>query len=101
MKLNRLTIYNKVIPKAKGEAEKTISVAEGYAVNRVNRAMGEANKFLAVWEEYKKSPEVTKKRLYLETLNKVLPMIGKKYILDIEERGVLPLLPLGEIGGQK
>jgi len=93
--------YNKVIPKAKGEAEKTISVAEGYAVNRVNRAMGEANKFLAVWEEYRKSPEVTRKRLYLESLNEVLPKIGKKYILDTEEKGVLPLLPLGEIGGQK
>lgn len=93
--------YNKVIPKAKGEAEKTISVAEGYAVNRVNRAEGEANKFLAVWEEYRKSPEVTKKRLYLETLNDVLPKIGKKYILDTKEKGVLPFLPLGEIGGQK
>jgi len=93
--------YNKVIPKAKGEAEKTISVAEGYAVNRVNRAEGEANKFLAVWEEYRKSPEVTKKRLYLETLNEVLPKIGKKYILDTEEKGVLPFLPLGEIGGLK
>jgi len=93
--------YNKVIPRAKGEAEKTISVAEGYAVNRVNRAEGEANKFLAIWEEYRKSPEVTKKRFYLETLNEILPKIGKKYILDTEEKGVLPLLPLGEIGGQK
>ena len=48
--------YNKVIPKAKGEAEKTISQAEGYAVNRVNRAMGDANKFVAVWKEYQKRP---------------------------------------------
>jgi len=93
--------YNKIIPKAKGEAEKMISTAEGYAINRINRALGEANKFLAIWEEYKKSPEVTKKRFYLETLNEVLPKIGKKYILDTEEKEILPLLPLGEIGGKK
>ena len=96
-----LQAYNKVIPQAKGEAEKTISVAEGYAVNRINRAEGEANKFLAVWQAYKKSPKVTIKRLYLETLNDVLPKIGKKYILDAEKKEVLPFLPLGEIGGQK
>jgi len=88
--------YNKVIPKAKGEAEKTISEAEGYAVNRVNRAAGDANKFLAVWQEYSRAKDVTKRRLYLETLEKIMPKIGTKYIIDSEQKGILPLLSLDE-----
>ncbi|KKL95375.1 hypothetical protein LCGC14_1855210 [marine sediment metagenome] len=88
--------YNKVIPKAKGEAEKTISEAEGYAVNRVNRAAGDANKFLAVWLEYSRAKDVTKRRLYLETLEKIMPKIGTKYIIDSEQKGILPLLSLNE-----
>jgi len=74
--------YNKVIPKAKGEAKKTISTAEGYAVDRVNKAMGEANRFVAIWEEYRKAEDVTRRRLYLETLSDILPRIGEKYIID-------------------
>ncbi len=92
--------YNKVIPKAKGEAEKTISVAKGYGINRVNRARGEANKFLAVWKEYQAAKDVTKRRLYLETLEEILPKIGRTYILDIEQKGILPLLSLAEKGGK-
>ncbi|UCG94473.1 MAG: FtsH protease activity modulator HflK, partial [Candidatus Aerophobus sp.] len=92
--------YNKVIPKAKGEAEKTISQAEGYAVNRVNRAMGDANKFVAVWKEYQMAKDVTKRRLYLETLGEILPKIGRTYILDVDQKGVLPLLSLAEKGGE-
>jgi len=88
--------YNKVIPRAKGEAEKTISEAEGYAVNRVNRAAGDANKFLAVWQEYSRAKDVTKRRLYLETLEKIMPKIGTKYIIDSEQKGILPLLSLNE-----
>lgn len=86
--------YNKVIPKAKGEAEKIIAEAEGYAINRVNRAKGEAERFLALWSEYKKAPEVTRKRLYLETLAKVLPRVGKVYVVDSEQKTILPLLSL-------
>lgn len=91
--------YNKIIPRAKGEAEQTISEAEGYAVNRVNRAKGDANKFLAVWQEYDRAKDVTERRLYLETLEKIIPKIGTKYIIDSEQKGILPLLSLNEKGG--
>jgi len=93
--------YNKVVPRASGEAEKTIRQAEGYALNRVNRAKGDANKFLAVWKEYNRSKDVTKRRLYLETLNEVLPKIGRKYIIDSEQKGLVQLLQLEEKGGVK
>ena len=88
--------YNKVIPKAKGEASQTISEAEGYAVNRTNRAAGDANKFVAVWQEYDRAKDVTKRRLYLETLERIMPKIGTKYIIDSEQKGILPLLSLDE-----
>ena len=93
--------YNKVIPKAAGEAEKTIRQAEGYALNRVNRAKGDANKFTAVWKEYNRSKDVTRRRLYLETLDEVLPRVGRKYIIDSEQKGLLQLLSLEEKGGEK
>jgi membrane protease subunit HflK len=93
--------YNKAVPKASGEAERTIRQAEGYALNRVNRAKGDANKFLAVWREYSRSKDVTRRRLYLETLNEVLPKLGKKYIIDSEQKGLLQLLPLEEKGEKK
>lgn len=93
--------YNKVIPKAAGEAEKTIRQAEGYALNRVNRAKGDANKFVAVWKEYNRSKDVTRRRLYLETLDEVLPRVGRKYIIDSEQKGLLQLLSLEEKGGGK
>ncbi len=93
--------YNQVIPKASGEAEKTIRQAEGYALNRVNRAQGDANRFLAVWKEYSLSEDVTRRRLYLETMDEVLPGIGRKYIIDSDQQGLLPLLRFEEIGGQQ
>jgi membrane protease subunit HflK len=93
--------YNQVIPKASGEAEKTIRQAEGYALNRINRAQGDANRFLAVWKEYSQSQDVTRRRLYLETLNEVLPGIGRKYIVDSDQQGLVPLLRLEERGGQQ
>ena len=88
--------YNKVIPKAKGTAEKTIREAEGYALDKINRAKGESERFLATLAEYKKAPEITKKRLYLETLNEVLPKTKQKYIIDPKQSSILPLLNLGE-----
>ncbi len=93
--------YNKVVPKATGEAEKTIRQAEGYALNRVNRSKGDANKFLAIWKEYNRSEDVTRRRLYLETLDEVLPKIGRKYIVDSEQQGLIQLLRLEEKGGEK
>ncbi len=86
--------YNKVIPRAKGEAEKTISEAEGYALKRINTAQGEANRFTATWKAYKEAKEVTRKRLYLETLTDILPRAARVYIFDPKERGILPLLQL-------
>lgn len=93
--------YNKVIPKAKGEAEKTIREAEGYALDKINRAKGEAERFLATLGEYKKAPQITQKRLYLETLTEALPRVKEKYIIDPKQSSILPLLNIGEKGGVK
>lgn len=92
--------YNKVIPKAKGTAEKTIREAEGYATDKINRAKGESARFLATLEEYKKAPDITKKRLYLETLMQVLPNAKEKYIIDSQQKSILPLLDINRKGGQ-
>jgi membrane protease subunit HflK len=84
--------YNQVIPRAKGEAEETIQLAEAYALNRVNRAIGEADRFSSLYAEYIKAPEVTKKRLYFEILERILPKIGDKIVVDEKGNSVLPLL---------
>lgn len=86
--------YNKVVPRAKGEAEETIQKAEGYAVNRINRAEGEASRFNQLFREYVKAPEVTKQRIYLETLENILPKMGNKIITDQNGNSVLPLLQM-------
>ncbi len=86
--------YNRVIPRAKGEAQQTIQEAEGYALDRVNRAQGDSARFVAVYKAYQYAPEVTRKRIYLETLNTVLPQVSRKIIVDEDLRGVLPLLNL-------
>jgi membrane protease subunit HflK len=91
--------YNKVIPAAKGNAEKTIKSAEGYALDRINRAKGDAARFLALYAEYKKAEDVTRRRLYLETLKDVVPSLGSKYIMDAEQSNFLPLLNLGREKG--
>jgi membrane protease subunit HflK len=86
--------YNKVVPRAKGEAQETIQRAEGYAVKRINRAEGEASRFNQLYREYVKAPEVTKRRIYLETLENVLPEIGNKIVTDQNGNSVLPLLQM-------
>lgn len=86
--------YNKIIPKARGQAEETIQKAEGYAAERVNNALGEAARFNALYKEYVKAPEVTKRRIYLETLSDVLPKLGHKIITDEAGNNVLPLLQM-------
>jgi membrane protease subunit HflK len=86
--------YNKVIPKASGQAEETIQKAEGYATQRVNNAMGEATRFSALYNEYIKAPEVTKRRIYLETMNSAIPKLGHKIITDEKGNNVLPLLQM-------
>jgi membrane protease subunit HflK len=86
--------YNKVIPRAKGEAEQMIQEAEGYALERVNRAKGEAARFSSIFAEYRRAKDVTRERIYLETLGKVLPKVGKKLIVDENVKGLIPLLDL-------
>lgn len=82
------------VRKAEGEALQKIQAAEGYAEQRVNEAEGDVSRFNAVFDEYLKAPQVTKQRLYLETMKEVLPQLGRKIILDQELSRVLPLLQL-------
>ncbi|MCB0769304.1 MAG: FtsH protease activity modulator HflK [Flavobacteriales bacterium] len=89
--------YNRVIPRARGEAAEAIQLAEAYALTRVNGATGEAARFVSVYEEFIKSPEVTKKRLYLETLERIMPKAGTKIIVDEKGNNVLPLLNIGSL----
>ena len=88
--------YNKVVPRARGEAEQKLSAAEGYAAQRVNEAEGDVARFNAMMVEYLKAPEVTKRRIYLETMTEVMPNLKSKVIIDDTTGNVLPLLPLGE-----
>jgi len=86
--------YNKAVPRAKGEADQKLSEAEGDALKRVNESTGDAGRFKAVFAEYGKAPELTRQRLYLETMAEVLPKLGNKVILDESASNVLPFLPL-------
>lgn len=88
--------YNRVIPRAKGQAEQLLRSAEGYALERTNKAKGDAERFKLTLEEYKKAPEVTKRRLYLEMAEKVMPNFGDKLFLDHDQKGILPLLNLNQ-----
>jgi len=91
--------YNKAVPQAKGTAERSIQAAQGYAVQRVNQAEGDAAKFNALLAEYVKATEVTRRRLYLETMQEVLPVVKNKIVLDDQAASVLPLLQLNSIQG--
>jgi len=91
--------YNMEVPRARGQADQEIRQAEGYAIDRVNRARGEASRFEQLHDEYRKSPSVTRQRIYIETLSQVLPKIGRKLIIDENTRNLVPLLQLGKGGG--
>ena len=94
--------YNTAIPAARGEAERTIRAGEGYALDRINRAKGDAARFSALYSEYAKAKDVTKRRLYLEALKDLFPKLGQKYIIDSDQSNLLPLLNLGkQYGGAK
>ena len=86
--------YNQAVPKAKGEAEQMVRAAEGYALERENRALGDASRFDSLYEEYRRAPDVTRRRMYLETMGALLPALGKKVVVDEKARSVLPLLRL-------
>jgi membrane protease subunit HflK len=89
--------YNQTVPNARGEAERVVRAAEGYALERINNARGDVARFVNIYDEYRKAPDVTRKRLYLETLNEVLPKMGRKLIIDSSMKGLLPLLNLDPI----
>ena len=84
--------YNKIVPRAKGDAERLIAEAHGYALKRVNEAEGDAALFDSVFAQYRKAPEVTRQRIFLETMTEVLPKTGRKIIVDEKSQQVLPLL---------
>jgi membrane protease subunit HflK len=88
--------YNRVIPLAEGEKDQRIREADGYRLKRINEAEGDAARFNALLEEYRKAPEVTRRRIYLETMEKVLPSLDSKVIVDETTRGLLPLLHLNK-----
>ncbi len=91
--------YNQVIPRARGEALKTIEAAEGYALDRVNRSQGDAARFSELYQAYRAAPEVTRRRIYLETMGRILPQMGRKIVVDESLEGLLPLLELGPTAG--
>lgn len=88
--------YNKAIPEAIGEADRTIKVAEGFALDRINRAKGDASRFKALYSEYDKAKDVTRRRLYLEMMSTTFPKINEKYIVDSDQKNLLPFLNLGK-----
>lgn len=87
--------YNKVIPRAKGQALQMIQQAEAYAIDRTNTAIGDASRFTEIYKEYSQNKEVTRRRLYIEGLGKVLPNVERKYIIDENVKGLLPLMQVG------
>lgn len=86
--------YNKVIPLAEGEKDQRIREADGYRLKRINEAEGDVARFNALLTEYVKAPEVTRRRIYLETMQEVMPDIRSKIIVDEKSSGILPLLNL-------
>ncbi len=93
--------YNKVIPLAEGEKDQRIREADGYRLKRINEAEGDAARFSALLAEYIKAPEVTRRRIYIETLQDVMPGIRSKIIVDERTRSILPLLNLDSQKGER
>jgi len=93
--------YNKVIPLAEGEKDQRIREADGYRLKRINEAEGDVARFSALLAEYSKAPEVTRRRIYIETLQGVLPGIRSKIIIDEQTRGILPFLNLDSRNGEQ
>ena len=93
--------YNRIIPRARGEAEQVIAAAEGYALERVNHARGDSSRFTSLFQEYRLAPDVTRRRIYLETMNRVLPQAQRKVIVDDDLRSILPLLNLDTGSGPR
>ena len=93
--------YNKVIPLAEGEKDQRIREADGYRLKRINEAEGDAARFSALLAEYSKAPEVTRRRIYIETLQEVMPTIRSTIIVDEQSHSILPLLNLDSQQGAR
>jgi membrane protease subunit HflK len=93
--------YNKVIPLAEGEKDQRIREADGYRLKRINEAEGDVARFNALLAEYVKAPVVTRRRIYIETLQEVMPGIRAKIVVDEQTRSILPLLDLNARTGAK
>ncbi len=91
--------YNRVIPKAAGDAKKIVEEAYGYQATRINNAMGETQRFVDILKEYKAAPDVTRKRIYLETMKDILPGVQSVYVIDKNQQGPLPLLNITAANG--
>ena len=91
--------YNRIIPKARGDAKNMVEVAHGYATARINEAEGETGRFLAILKEYKTAPEVTRKRMYLEAMQAIMPKVASVYVIDENQTSPLPLLNLSATQG--
>jgi len=93
--------YNKVIPLAEGEKDQRIREADGYRLKRINEAEGDVARFSALLAAYQKAPEVTRRRIYLETLQEVMPSMKSKVIIDERTSSILPLLNLDAHNGDR
>jgi membrane protease subunit HflK len=91
--------FNRVIPKASGDAKKIIEEAYGYQAERINDAEGETQRFNDILKEYKNAPEVTRKRMYLETMKKILPTVESVYVIDKDQQAPIPLLNITSAAG--
>src|SRR5512132_289578 len=87
-------VYNDAVPNASGRAKERLKQAEAYAFRRVNEAKGEAQKFSLLLAEYRKAPEITRRRLYLEAMQAILPNLKRKIIVDDSLKNILQTLPL-------
>jgi membrane protease subunit HflK len=86
--------YNRVIPEARGKADKLLADTEGYAIDIVNRAMGNAAQFEEVLKAYKKAPEITRRRIYLDTMEEVFSKVDRFTVVDSQVKGVMPIYAL-------
>jgi membrane protease subunit HflK len=93
--------YNKIIPEARGKAEETIAAAQGYAAAKINQAEGDANRFEMLLKEYNRAPSVTSRRLYLQTMEKLLKRFESVTVVDDDVKGVLPVFKAGVLDGAK
>jgi len=91
--------YNRVIPKAAGDAKKIIEQAYGYKAQRINDAQGETQRFTDILKEYKNAPAVTRQRMYLETMKQILPNVESIYVIDKDQQSPIPLMNITSAAG--